>query len=93
MLALLRRGAPRGARPLAVGAVVGGDLGLGGRAVPVPAPEKLTIEEGAAASATLTAVLIVFGAAVVLVLPSLGLLYTLAQRSMIEEGEKPRGPT
>ena len=34
-------------------------------------------------SDTLTAVLIVFGAAVVLVLPAFGLLYTLTQRSML----------
>ena len=52
-------------------------------------PQVLTIDQGAAPSATLTAVLIVFGAAVVLVLPSIGLLYTLAQRSMIEESAAP----
>ena len=34
--------------------------------------------------------LIVFGVAVVLVLPSIGLLFTLAQRSLIEEGERPQ---
>ena len=34
--------------------------------------------------------LIVFGVAVVLVLPALALLYTLAQRSLIEEGERPQ---
>ena len=33
--------------------------------------------------------LIVFGAAVLLVLPAMGLLYTLAQRSMIEESAAP----
>ena len=33
--------------------------------------------------------LIVFGIAVVLVIPSIALLYTLAQRSLIEEGESP----
>jgi hypothetical protein len=35
--------------------------------------------------ATLTEILIVFGVAVVLVLPSLGLLYTLTQRGALEE--------
>ena len=35
-------------------------------------------------------VLIVFGIAVVLVLPALALLYTLAQRDMVTEGEGPR---
>jgi hypothetical protein len=35
-------------------------------------------------------VLIVFGIAVVLVLPALALLYTLAQRDIVSEGEGPR---
>jgi cytochrome d ubiquinol oxidase subunit II len=48
-------------------------------------PETLTIEEGASASETLNSVLIVFGVAVVLVLPALGLLYVLSQRSVLEE--------
>ena len=50
----------------------------------------LTIDDGAAASATLTALLIVFGVAVVLVLPSIALLFTLAQRDVVAEGEAPR---
>ena len=49
----------------------------------------LTIDDGAAPSATLTTLLIVFGVAVVLVVPSIALLFTLAQRSLIEEGERP----
>ena len=53
-------------------------------------PETLTISQGAAPSDTLTMVLIVFGIAVVLVLPALALLYTLAQRDMVTEGEGPR---
>jgi cytochrome bd ubiquinol oxidase subunit II len=48
-------------------------------------PETLTISAGAADSDTLTEVLIVFAVAVVLVLPALGLLYVLSQRSMLEE--------
>lgn len=47
--------------------------------------ETLTIEDGAGASATLTAVLVVFGIAVVVVLPALALLFTLDQRSLLEE--------
>jgi hypothetical protein len=39
---------------------------------------------------TLTALLIVFGVAVLVVLPSIGPLFTLAQRSLIEEGERPQ---
>ena len=38
---------------------------------------------------TLTAVLIVFGIAVVVVLPALGLLFTLVQRNLVEETERP----
>jgi cytochrome d ubiquinol oxidase subunit II len=55
-------------------------------------PEQLTIADGAGASATLTSVLIVFGVAVVLVLPAIAVLFTLAQRSLIEESERPRPP-
>ena len=53
-------------------------------------PQTLTIDDAAAPSATLTSVLIVFGVAVVLVLPSIGLLYTLVQRNLVEEGERPQ---
>ena len=44
----------------------------------------------AAPSATLTSVLVVFGAAIVLVVPALALLFVLAQRNLIEEGERPQ---
>jgi cytochrome d ubiquinol oxidase subunit II len=87
---MLWRGARRGLRPLAVGAVVAVIWGWGVAQYPYLLPKVLTIKQGAGASETLTAVLIVFGVAVVLVLPSLGLLYTLAQRSMLEgEAEAP----
>ncbi|HXF00772.1 MAG TPA: cytochrome d ubiquinol oxidase subunit II [Solirubrobacterales bacterium] len=90
VLAMLWRGVRRGLRPLAVGAVVAVVWGWGVAQHPYLLPKALTIEEGASASETLTQVLIVFGVAVVLVLPSLGLLYTLAQRSILEgEGEAP----
>ena len=84
-LVLLWRGARRGARPLAVGAVVAVIWGWGAAQYPYLLPKTLKIADGAAASETLTAVLIVFGVAVVVVLPSLGLLYTLGQRSVLEE--------
>jgi cytochrome d ubiquinol oxidase subunit II len=48
-------------------------------------PQSLTIKQAAGASETLTELLIVFVIAVVLVLPSLGWLFSLAQRSIIEE--------
>ena len=46
--------------------------------------KKKRIDQAAAPDATLTVVLIVFGIAAVLVLPSLGLLYTLAQKELLE---------
>jgi cytochrome bd ubiquinol oxidase subunit II len=89
VLVLLWRGAARGARPLAVGAVVAVVWGWGVAQYPYLLPEQLKIADAAAPDATLTAVLIVFGAAVVLVLPAIALLFTLAQRSMIEETAAP----
>jgi cytochrome bd ubiquinol oxidase subunit II len=92
---LLRRGAARGARPLAVGAVVAMVWGWGAAQYPYLLPQTLKIADGAAPSATLTGILIVFGVAVVLVLPALGLLFTLVQRSLVTESEAPstRAPT
>jgi cytochrome bd ubiquinol oxidase subunit II len=84
-LLLLWRGARRGVRPLAVGAMVAVIWGWGAAQYPYLLPETLTIEEGAGASATLTAVLVVFGIAAVVVLPALALLFTLDQRSLLEE--------
>jgi cytochrome d ubiquinol oxidase subunit II len=68
-----------------VGAVVAVVWGWGIAQHPYLLPKDLTIDAGAAPADTLTSVLIVFGVAVVLVGPSLGLLYTLAQKGMIEE--------
>jgi cytochrome d ubiquinol oxidase subunit II len=87
VLALLARGARRGTRPLAVGAVVAVIWGWGVAQHPYLLPERLTIEKGAGASETLTELLIVFGVAVVLVLPALGLLFGLTQRGLLEETE------
>jgi cytochrome d ubiquinol oxidase subunit II len=92
-LVLLWRGVRRGARVLAVGAVVAVVWGWGGAQHPYLLPQTLTIDAGAAPSATLTAVLIVFGAAVVLVLPALGLLFTLVQKSLVEESSAPERRT
>src|SRR5262245_37797984 len=84
-----RRGEPRGTRPLAIGAVVAVIWGWGVAQFPYLLPQTLTIKDGASSSETLTAVLIVFGVAVVVVLPALAFLYVLAQRSVVEEGEAP----
>ncbi len=48
-------------------------------------PETLTVDQAAGDSTTLTWVVIVFGVAVVLVLPALGLLLWLDQHSRLEE--------
>jgi cytochrome d ubiquinol oxidase subunit II len=84
VLVLLRRGAHRGARVLAVGAVAAMIWAWGVAQYPYLLPETVTIAAGAADQETLVEVLIVFGVAVLLVIPSLGLLYTLTQRSVLE---------
>src|SRR4051812_45516824 len=89
VIVLLRRGVRRGARPFAVGAVVCIVWGWGVAQHPYLLPKVLTVDDAAAPSATLTALLIVFGTAIVLVLPSIALLFTLSQRNLIEEGEGP----
>jgi cytochrome d ubiquinol oxidase subunit II len=90
VLVLLIRRVPRGPRPLAVAAVVAVVWGWGVAQYPYLLPKSLKIADAAAPSATLTALLIVFGVAVAVVLPAIGLLYTLAQRSVIGETERPR---
>ena len=52
-------------------------------------PQQLTISSGASPETTLTGVLIVFGVAVVLVLPAIGLLFALVQKRMVEETAGP----
>ena len=88
-LALIWRGARRGARELAVGAVVAIIWGWGVAQFPYLLPTSLTIAAGAGTSDTLTMVFIVFGAAVVLVIPSMALLYTLTQRRMLGRDGEP----
>jgi len=92
VLVLLRRKARRGARPLAVGAVVAIVWGWGVAQHPYLLPQDLTIDAGAAPGATLTSLLVVFGVALLLVIPAIVLLFTLAQRSLIEETAGPREP-
>jgi cytochrome d ubiquinol oxidase subunit II len=72
-----------------VGAVVAVVWGWGVAQHPYLLPTDLTIDAGAAPDPTLASVLIVFGVALVLVIPSIALLYTLAQRSLIEEDPRP----
>jgi cytochrome bd ubiquinol oxidase subunit II len=81
---LLRRGRA-GLRPLAAGAVIAVIWGWGVAQFPYLLPTSLKISQSAAPGATLDAVLIVFAAAVVVVLPALGLLYWLSQRELLGE--------
>jgi cytochrome bd ubiquinol oxidase subunit II len=90
-LLMLWRGARRGVRALAVGAVVAVIWGWGVAQHPYLLPQTLTIDAGAGTSATLDMVLGVFAVAVLVVLPSLGLLYTLSQRSVLA-GEEEQAP-
>jgi cytochrome d ubiquinol oxidase subunit II len=83
-LVLLRRGARRGVRELAVGAVVAIIWGWGVAQFPYLLPTDLTIAAGAGTGSTLTMVLVVFVVAVILVIPAIVLLYTLTQKSLLE---------
>jgi cytochrome d ubiquinol oxidase subunit II len=89
VLVLLYRGAERGARPLAAGAVAAVIWGWAVAQYPYLLPQRLTISDAAAPSSTLTSLLIVSVIAVVVVLPSLGLLFTLVQRNLVEENPQP----
>jgi len=83
-IAVLMRGGRRLLRPLAGVAFVAVIWGWGVAQFPYLLPTSLRIDQAAAPDATLTVVLIVFGIAAVLVLPSLFLLFTLAQKDILE---------
>ncbi len=82
-LGLLVSGRNYGLRAAAVGAGTAVIWGYFAAAFPYILPTSLTISGAAGASATLTATIIVFGAAVLLVIPSLALLYVLSQRQAL----------
>jgi cytochrome d ubiquinol oxidase subunit II len=86
---LLHRGARRGARVLAAGAVAAVIWGWAVAQHPYLLPPTLTISDAAAPSGTLTTLLIVFGVAILVVIPSIGLLFTLVQRNLVEEESQP----
>jgi cytochrome bd ubiquinol oxidase subunit II len=71
-------------RPLAAGAVTAVVWGWGIAQFPYLLPTDLRIDQAAAPDPTLNIVFIVFAAAAVVVLPSLGLLYTLSQRDLLD---------
>jgi cytochrome bd ubiquinol oxidase subunit II len=84
LLAVLLRGARRPLRPLAAGAVIAVIWGWGLAQFPYLLPTSLRIDEAAAPDPTMTIIFVVFAVAAVVVLPSLALLYTLAQRDLLE---------
>jgi cytochrome d ubiquinol oxidase subunit II len=84
LLAVLLRGGRRPLRPLAAGAVVAVIWGWGVAQFPYLLPTSLRIDQAAAPDPTLVVVFVVFAVAAVLVLPSLGLLYALSQRDLLE---------
>jgi cytochrome d ubiquinol oxidase subunit II len=83
---LLVRRSHRFARFLAIGAVVTVIWAWGVAQWPYLLPETMKITSSAAPDATLTAVLVVFVLAALIILPSLGLLYYLDQRSLLDPG-------
>ena len=83
-LRLLITGRTWGLRPAAVGAVVAVVWGFFVAQHPYMLPQQLTISDAAGTGASLTAVIVVFGVAALLVVPSLALLYVLSQRDALE---------
>jgi cytochrome d ubiquinol oxidase subunit II len=88
-LVLLLRQSPRGARLLAVGAVASVAWAWGVAQWPYILPTSLKVSAAAAPQATLTTVLVVFGVAAVVILPSLAFLYVLDQRGLLPEEPLP----
>jgi cytochrome d ubiquinol oxidase subunit II len=86
-IVLLVRHNHRGARLLAATAVVAIIGGWGVAQYPYILPESLKLSQAAAPDPTLWAVLVVFVIAAVTILPSLGLLYVLDQRGLVEIDE------
>ncbi len=83
-LVLLVRDNHNGARALAMGAVATVVFGWGVAQWPYLLPTSLKVSAAAAPDPTLWSVVIVFLAAAVIILPSLGLLYYLDQKDLLE---------
>ncbi len=83
-LVLLVRRSHRFARLLAIGAVAAVIWAWGVAQWPYLLPETMKVTTSAAPDATLAALLVVFVLAAVIILPALGLLYYLDQRSLLE---------
>ena len=87
LVLLLRGQALQLARLLSIGAVATVVIGWGVAQWPYMLPETLKVSQAAGPTGTLESVLVVFVVAAIVILPALGLLYTLAQKSLLyEEG-------
>jgi len=84
-LVLLVRGAARGARLASIGAVASIVWAWGVAQWPYVLPEDLKVSAAAAPNPTLATLLVVFGVAAVVIVPSIALLYVLDQRSLLPE--------
>ena len=90
---MLVHGAHRGARVLSAGAVATVIWAWGVAQWEYILPTSLKVSDAAAPSGTLTAVLVVFGVAAVTIIPSLGFLYVLDQKSLLPEESVDTHPT
>jgi cytochrome d ubiquinol oxidase subunit II len=88
-LVLLLRENQSGARVLAMGAVAAVIIGWGVAQYPYILPTSLKLSAAAAPDPTLWSVLVVFVIAAVVILPSLGLLYYLDQRDLLQTTAEP----
>ncbi len=88
-LVLLMRDAARGARVLAVLAVAGIIVSWGVAQWPYLLPESLTVEDAAAPSGTLTALVVAVVLAVLIVLPGFLLLFVLVHRQLLPDEGAP----
>jgi len=84
-LLLLHRENHRGARLAAVGAVAAVIVGWGVAQWDYILPESLTVEDAAAPSGTIGAVLVATVLAVLFVFPAIGFLFVLDQRGLLPE--------
>jgi cytochrome bd ubiquinol oxidase subunit II len=82
---LLLRRAHRGARLVAIGAVASIVWAWGVAQWPYILPTSLKVSTAAAPSGTLATILVVFGVAAVVIVPSLVFLYVLDQRGLLPE--------
>jgi cytochrome bd ubiquinol oxidase subunit II len=82
-LVLLLRGGARGARLLAIGAVASIVIGWGVAQWPYMLPTTLTVSDAAAPESTLVAIVVVTCIAAVTIVPALGMLYRLDQKSLL----------